>query len=35
VNVHYHGDVAHFCGKCGFFHLSKMEWLAPANRWIN
>jgi len=30
ANVHYHGDIAHFCPKCGFYHLSKPEWLVPA-----
>lgn len=23
----YLGDVAHACGKCGYFHLSRPEWL--------
>lgn len=27
ANTDYHGDVAHFCDKCGWFHLSKPEWL--------
>jgi hypothetical protein len=27
-NIAYHGDVAHHCNKCGFWHLSKLEWLA-------
>jgi hypothetical protein len=27
----YLGDVAHLCAKCGFWHLSRPEWLAP--RW--
>jgi len=35
-NVNYHGDVAHFCGKCGFYHLSRPEWLGAADKvWIN
>src|SRR5438046_9001143 len=25
----YLGDVAHVCGKCGFRHLSRPEWLFP------
>jgi hypothetical protein len=27
VNTAYHGDLAHLCPRCGFFHLSKLEWL--------
>jgi hypothetical protein len=27
VNPAYHGDIAHYCAVCGFFHLSKPEWL--------
>jgi hypothetical protein len=23
-------DVAHLCGKCGYWHLSKIEWLVNA-----
>ncbi len=26
-NPAYHGDVAHLCLKCGWFHLSKPSWL--------
>jgi hypothetical protein len=29
----YLGDIAHACAKCGFFHLSKPEWLVP--RWLH
>jgi hypothetical protein len=29
----YLGDVAHLCGKCGYWHLSRPEWLAP--NWDN
>jgi hypothetical protein len=25
----YKGDIAHFCGKCGRWHLSRIEWLVP------
>jgi len=25
----YQGDIAHACGKCGFWHLSKVSWLFP------
>ena len=27
VNVAYHGDVTTFCAACGFFHLSRLDWL--------
>jgi len=27
VNTLYHGDVAHLCDRCGFWHLSRLEWL--------
>jgi hypothetical protein len=30
ANIHYHGDVAHLCVKCGLWHLSKLEWLASS-----
>jgi hypothetical protein len=30
ANIHYHGDVAHLCVKCGLWHLSKLEWLPSA-----
>jgi hypothetical protein len=30
ANIHYHGDVAHLCARCGLWHLSKLEWLASA-----
>jgi hypothetical protein len=29
ANVHYHGDVAHHCAKCGFWHVSRINWLFP------
>ena len=29
ANTAYHGDVAHLCAKCGYWHLSRPEWLAP------
>jgi hypothetical protein len=29
----YLGDVAHKCGSCGWWHLSRPEWLAPA--WLD
>ncbi len=25
----YQGDIAHLCTKCGFWHLSRVEWLFP------
>jgi hypothetical protein len=28
-NPDYWGDVAHECFRCGFFHLSRPEWLTP------
>ena len=28
-NTVYHGDIAHQCAKCGFYHLSRPEWLEP------
>jgi hypothetical protein len=27
ANIPYHGDVAHLCDKCGYWHLSRFEWL--------
>ena len=34
-NTDYHGDIAHRCGKCGLWHLSRVEWLVPESaRWI-
>ena len=27
ANVAYHGDVTTFCKACGFFHLSRPDWL--------
>ena len=30
ANPAYHGDVAHLCSKCCFYHLSKPEWLEPS-----
>jgi hypothetical protein len=30
VNTVYHGDLAHLCAKCDFYHLSKPEWLEPS-----
>jgi len=32
ANTTYHGDIAHFCASCGFFHLSKPEWHLNAPR---
>jgi hypothetical protein len=29
ANTDYHGDIAHCCGKCGRWHLSRVEWLVP------
>jgi hypothetical protein len=29
ANPVYHGDIAHECAKCGFYHLSKPSWLEP------
>ena len=29
TNPAYHGDIAHECAKCGFYHLSKPSWLEP------
>jgi hypothetical protein len=29
ANPAYHGDIAHHCPKCGFYHLSRPEWLEP------
>jgi hypothetical protein len=29
ANPAYRGDIAHLCGKCGFYHLSRPEWLEP------
>ena len=29
TNPAYHGDIAHECAKCGFYHLSRAEWLEP------
>jgi hypothetical protein len=26
----YHGDLAHLCGWCGFWHLARPEWLQLA-----
>jgi len=28
-NTDYYGDIAHFCHKCGRYHLSRPEWLVP------
>lgn len=25
----YKGDIAHLCHKCGYWHLSRIEWLIP------
>jgi hypothetical protein len=30
ANTAYHEDVAHECPKCGYWHLSKIEWLVNA-----
>jgi hypothetical protein len=29
ANPVYHGDIAHHCPSCGFYHLSRPEWLEP------
>jgi hypothetical protein len=29
ANPAYHGDIAHLCAKCGFWHLSRVSWLFP------
>jgi hypothetical protein len=29
ANPAYSGDVAHECVKCGWWHLSRIEWLVP------
>jgi hypothetical protein len=29
ANTAYHGDIAHLCAACGYWHLSRPEWLAP------
>ena len=29
ANPAYHSDIAHDCAKCGFYHLSRPEWLEP------
>ncbi len=29
ANPAYHGDIAHQCATCGFWHLSRVEWLFP------
>jgi hypothetical protein len=29
ANTNYHGDIAHRCGKCGRWHLSRIESLVP------
>ena len=29
AHTDYHGDIAHHCGKCGRWHLSRVEWLVP------
>jgi hypothetical protein len=29
ANTDYHGDLARQCGKCGRWHLSRVEWLVP------
>ena len=28
-NTDYHGDIANRCGRCGRWHLSRIEWLVP------
>jgi hypothetical protein len=28
-NFYYCGDIAHLCGKCDLYHLSRPEWLEP------
>jgi len=32
-NPAYHGDIAHKCRSCGWWHVSRPEWLAPA--WLD
>jgi hypothetical protein len=32
VNTAYHGDIAHLCHTCGYWHLSRIDWLIPT--WI-
>jgi hypothetical protein len=27
ANSAYKGDIAHLCDKCGYWHLSRLEWL--------
>jgi hypothetical protein len=34
ANVSYHGDVAHLCQHCGYWHLSRPHWL-EVERWTN
>ncbi len=29
ANPNYHGDLAHLCAKCNWYHLSRPEWLEP------
>ena len=33
VNSAYDGDIAHQCRVCGWWHLSRPEWLAPG--WLD
>ena len=32
ANTDYYGDIAHRCGKCGRWHLSRVEWLVPEHQ---
>ena len=34
THPNYHGDVAHLCQHCGYWHLSRPQWL-EAERWTN
>jgi hypothetical protein len=34
ANPAYLGDIAHLCLRCGFWHLSRLEWLKPATETI-
>ena len=34
AHPNYHGDIAHECQHCGYWHLSQPQWL-EAERWTN
>ncbi len=34
AHPNYHGDIAHECQHCGYWHLSRPQWL-EAERWTN